>query len=63
MGECKSCQMSPEAWRNMHEKTGCPGCKYTDSDSLFKGPCCTYPMKLEIDKDGRCLVREEKDEA
>ena len=48
------------SWRMAHNKLGCYGCKFADKKSLGKCSCCTYPSQLEIDEDGKCLVKQKR---
>lgn len=46
-----------EDWEYLQKKLGCKGCSFCDPTSLFQDRCCTYKLKLRIDKNGKCLVR------
>ena len=46
-------------WDTIQTQLGCTGCKYLDTEMLGKGPACTYGSQLEIDSNGKCLIRKE----
>ena len=47
-------------WKKLHEKLGCQGCQYCDTDSLWRGPCCEYEGYLDVDEETKkCKTRKE----
>lgn len=48
-------------YKEMHERLGCPGCRYANSELIFKDACCNYIGLITTDDDtGACLTRKEK---
>ena len=51
-----------EIYRKLHEGLGCLSCRYCEERMRTVAPCCCYNgILLGRDKDGRCLMRNEKD--
>jgi hypothetical protein len=48
---------------NAQTLLGCAGCRFTDSEQLGRGPCCTLPRLNRVDAGNRCLDRQEPGQA
>ena len=47
-------KMEESEYRDIHNKLGCPGCKFEDGEKTFKGPCCTRLGGPAPDASGHC---------
>jgi len=49
-------EMDQDEYRDMHNKLGCPGCKFEDGEKTFKAPCCTKLGGPVPDEKGHCMA-------
>jgi len=49
-------------WRTLHAELGCAGCYWAEADIMGHGPCCTKLYGCDVDANGRCTAREERDQ-
>jgi hypothetical protein len=48
---------------NAQTLLGCAGCRFTDSEQLGRGPCCTLPRLNRVNAENRCLDRQDPGQA